>query len=80
VGISRCRNQYYFGSVLVAAPFVSLCDPDTRLARQAIWPPAGDWLDFFGGEYFPAGRWHYVFPDADNRFELYKDDSETFDI
>ena len=111
----HCPNQYYYGSELVAAPFVSPRDPDTRLARQAVWLPAGDWFDFFTGEYFPGNRWHtlygslediplfakagaivplgpqvewdgvdnpaeltlYVFPGADNRFELYEDDGET---
>ncbi len=52
-----CPNQYYFGSELIAAPFVSPADPDTRLSRQAIWLPQGDWFNFFSGEHYQGGRW-----------------------
>ncbi len=54
----QCPSQYYFGSELVAAPYVSPRDPDTRLSRQTIWLPAGDWFDFFTGEYYPGSQWH----------------------
>jgi alpha-glucosidase (family GH31 glycosyl hydrolase) len=53
-----CPNQYYFGSELVAAPYTSPRDPDTRLSRQPLWLPEGDWFDFFSGEYYTGGRWH----------------------
>jgi hypothetical protein len=52
-----CRNQYLFGSELLAAPFVTPRDPDTRLASQTLWLPPGDWFDFFRGEFHPGGRW-----------------------
>lgn len=54
----RTPNQYWFGSELIAAPFTSPRDPDTRLASQAVWLPEGDWFDFFSGEHLPGGRWH----------------------
>ncbi len=111
----NCPNQYYFGSELIAAPYTAPADPDTRLARQTIWLPAGDWFDFFSGQHHTGGRWQafyggldeipvlakagaivplgprvawggignpdeltlYIFPGADNRFELYEDDGET---
>ena len=110
-----CPNQYLFGSELVAAPFVSPAGPDTRLARQVVWLPPGDWFHFFDGRRFSGDSWRalygglddipvlaragaivplgpgagwndvdsaasldiYVFPGADNRFELYEDDGET---
>ncbi len=53
----RCPNQYFFGSELLAAPFVAPRDPDTRLASQTVWLPAGDWFNFFSGEHLNGGRW-----------------------
>ena len=57
----HCPNQYYFGSELIAAPHVSPLDPDTRLSRQAIWLPVGDWFDFFTGEHLTGGRWYTLY-------------------
>ncbi len=107
----RCPQQYQFGTELLVAPYVSPRDPETRLSRQTVWLPYGNWFDFFTGEHFYGGRWHTVygrldelpvfakagaivplgdrgvgnpdrldiviFPDADNRFELYEDDGES---
>ncbi len=107
----RCPQQYQFGTELIAAPYVSPRDPDTRVSRQILWLPQGDWFNFFTGEYFVGGRWHtiygrlddipvfakagaivplggqavenpdhldiIIFPEADNRFELYEDDGES---
>lgn len=54
-------NQYLFGSELIAAPFVTPRDADTRLSRQAIWLPAGDWFDCFSGEHYAGDRWHTLY-------------------
>ncbi|HEY6041360.1 MAG TPA: TIM-barrel domain-containing protein [Anaerolineae bacterium] len=53
----QAPNQYYFGSDLLAAPFVSPRDPDTRLAKQTVWLPSGDWFNFFTGEFVRGGGW-----------------------
>lgn len=53
----HCANQYWYGSELVAAPFVAPRDSDTRLSRQNVWLPDGDWFDFFTGESYAGGRW-----------------------
>lgn len=56
----RCPNQYFFGSELIAAPYVSPQHAETRLSKQAIWLPPGEWFHFFRGERFaspPGGRW-----------------------
>jgi alpha-glucosidase (family GH31 glycosyl hydrolase) len=57
----RCPDQYCFGSELVAAPFVTPTNPETRLSRGSVWLPAGDWFNFFDGEYFEGGRWVPLF-------------------
>ena len=53
----HCPNQYFYGSELLAAPFVTPRDPDTRLSSQTVWLPQGDWFNFFSGEHFRGGRW-----------------------
>jgi alpha-glucosidase (family GH31 glycosyl hydrolase) len=54
-------NQYQFGSELIAAPFTSRRDEHTRMARQVIWLPEGDWFSFPTARWFKGGRWHAVY-------------------
>lgn len=55
-----CPQQYYFGD-LIAAPFTQPANPDTRLSRQVVWLPEGDWYDFFSGQHYVGGRWHVIY-------------------
>ncbi len=113
----KAKDQYFFGSELLAAPVIKPVNEKTGLSKQKIWFPPGSWFNFFNGEQITGGRWHtvkaaldnipvyakagaivplapkigwggienpgeldlYVFPGADNRFELYEDDGETTD-
>jgi alpha-glucosidase (family GH31 glycosyl hydrolase) len=50
-----CPDQYTFGSELIAAPYLSPRDPETKLARQLVWLPTPAW-HFFDGRFFPAGH------------------------
>ena len=52
-----CPDQYSFGSELLAAPFTSPGDKHTRLSRQVLWLPPGEWFDFFDGEYAKGDAW-----------------------
>lgn len=61
-----CPNQYTFGSELVAAPYITAQDPDNRMSRQVLWLPAGDWFNFFTGEYKPGDAWHAVYGSLDD--------------
>jgi len=56
----HCPRQYLFGTELIAAPFVEPADADTRLSRQVVWLPDGDWTHFFTGEHF-SGGWHAIY-------------------
>jgi hypothetical protein len=56
-----CPNQYEFGNHLVAAPFITPRDPDTRPSRAGVWLPDGDWYDYFNGQHFAGGGWHAVY-------------------
>ncbi len=52
----HCRNQFWFGSELLAAPFVTPRHAETNLSRQSIWLPEGNWFDFTTGEHFAGNR------------------------
>jgi hypothetical protein len=54
-------ETYIFGSELIAAPFVQPLDPDTNLARQVAWLPAGDWFGFWDGRHYGGESWHAIY-------------------
>ena len=53
-----CPQQYLFGTDLIVAPYTTPADPDTRLARQVVWLPPGDWYHFFSGETYRGDAWY----------------------
>lgn len=57
----HCPQQYLFGSDLIAAPFTTPADPETRLSHNAVWLPEGNWYNFFTGEYFRGDGWHALY-------------------
>ncbi len=113
----KAKDQYFFGSELIAAPIIEPADSRTGVAIKPVWLPAGTWFNFFNGEQVTGGQWHevkaaledipvyakvgaiiplapkvgwggidnpkeleiYIFPGADNTFELYEDDGESTD-
>ena len=56
----HCPNQYAFGTELIAAPYTQAVHADTRLSRQTVWLPAGDWFNFFTGQHHTGG-WQAVY-------------------
>ena len=56
-----CPQQYLFGTHLIVAPYVAPAEWDTRLTRQAVWLPPGDWYHFFSGEYFRGDAWYALY-------------------
>jgi hypothetical protein len=61
----QCPNEYTFGSELIASPFTSPRDPDTRMSRQVIWLPEGDWFDFFTGDHYEGDGWYAIYGGLD---------------
>ena len=59
----HCPNEYTFGSELIAVPFTTPTDENTRLSRQPVWLPEGDWFDFFNGDHYQGGGWHAIYGD-----------------
>jgi len=60
-----CPAQYTFGSELIAAPYTSPRETSTRLSRQVVWLPPGEWFDFFNGSYFDGDAWHALYGGLD---------------
>jgi len=52
-----CPQQYAFGSDLIAGAVYLARRSDTRMARQVVWLPDGDWYDFFSGQHYAGGGW-----------------------
>ncbi|HEY3342417.1 MAG TPA: TIM-barrel domain-containing protein, partial [Anaerolineae bacterium] len=59
----NCPNQYYYGSELIAAPYITPRNPETRLSRQPVWLPEGDFFDFFSGVRYHGGDWRTFYGD-----------------
>lgn len=57
----HCPNQYWFGTELIAAPYLQPIDPQTGHSRQVVWLPKGDWFDFTDGTWYRGGRWHALY-------------------
>ncbi len=49
------RDQYWFGSQLVAAPFIHPAEKELGLSKVRLWLPQGDWFNFFSGERVEGG-------------------------
>ena len=56
-------DQYYFGSELIAAPFLEPASELTNLSRQTVWLPEGEWFDYFSGEYYQGKNWYNIYGD-----------------
>lgn len=54
-------QQYWCGDDFIVAPHTDSADSHTRLSRQTVWLPEGDWYHFFSGEHYPGGQTHAVY-------------------
>lgn len=62
----HCPDAYTFGTELLVAPYITPADPETRLSRQVIWLPPGDWFAFEDGLHFPGERWQVIYGDLEH--------------
>lgn len=53
----RVKNQYYFGSELIAIPITRAMDPVIGCAKSRVWLPEGTYIDFFTGMIYGGNRW-----------------------
>ena len=54
------KDQYFFGSELIAAPILTPSDSKSGVASKRIWLPSGGWTNFFTGESFAGGQWYEI--------------------
>ncbi len=54
----NCPGQYVLGDSMIVAPITTPTDLDTKLSRQVVWLPEGNWIHFFTGESIAGNRWH----------------------
>jgi alpha-glucosidase (family GH31 glycosyl hydrolase) len=66
-----CPQQYHFGSELIVAPFTTPRDPDTRLSRQVVWLPEGDWFLGMGPPFSDPGTTSDATDAANKRWAHY---------
>lgn len=57
----HCPDQYTFGHDLIVAPIVSPADSETRLGRQIVWLPPGQWFSLFEGLSYEGDGWHAIY-------------------
>jgi hypothetical protein len=46
------KNEYMFGSQMLAAPVTEAVDTKSGLATEKIWLPTGDWIEWPTGKHF----------------------------
>ncbi|HKY53488.1 MAG TPA: TIM-barrel domain-containing protein, partial [Anaerolineales bacterium] len=56
----KAKDQYFFGSELLAAPVIKPVSGKTGLASQKVWFPPGNWFNFFNGEQLSGDTWHTI--------------------
>ncbi len=45
------KDEYAFGDSMIVAPVVRPVDAETQLAKQSIWIPKGDWIEWPSGKH-----------------------------
>ncbi|HRU84604.1 MAG TPA: glycoside hydrolase family 31 protein [Eubacteriales bacterium] len=53
----KVKNQYWFGSAMIAAPITEKCPRRFLRASAKVWLPEGRWTDIFGGETLSGGSY-----------------------
>lgn len=49
------KNEYYFGTELIAAPVTTPMEKNAMLAETSVWLPEGIWYDLFTGMRYEGG-------------------------
>jgi alpha-glucosidase (family GH31 glycosyl hydrolase) len=50
------KNEYVFGSDMLVAPVTTPMDPDTRLSKESVWIPEGQWFERATGKTLSGPR------------------------
>lgn len=53
---TELRNEYWFGTSLIAAPITQQRDAQSGLAEVGVWLPSGTYVDFFNGRVYSGNK------------------------
>jgi alpha-glucosidase (family GH31 glycosyl hydrolase) len=45
------KDEYVFGNSMIVSPVVQPVDPATQLAKQSVWIPKGEWVEYSSGKH-----------------------------
>ena len=54
--VLEVKNEYWYGSSLIAAPITSKRDTESGLASVQVWLPEGIYIDFFNGRVYSGNK------------------------
>lgn len=60
------KNEYYFGTQMIACPITRPMDKETLLGEADVWLPEGQYYDFFTGQVYRGGRKRKVYRELEN--------------
>ncbi|MBR2869727.1 MAG: DUF5110 domain-containing protein [Clostridia bacterium] len=61
----KCRNEFYFGTELIAAPITEHTSDKTNLAGVKVWIPEGRYTDIFTGRIYSGNKFVKMFRDME---------------
>lgn len=59
-----CKNEYWFGSEMIACPITEKASRHTLLAGVDVWLPNGRYTDIFTGRIYQGGRKYRLYRDS----------------
>lgn len=62
----NCRNEFFFGTELIAAPITEHTNAKTNLAGVNVWIPEGRYTDIFTGRIYKGNKFVKMFRDLDS--------------
>ncbi len=62
----KCRNEFFFGTELIAAPITEHTSDKTNLAGVSVWLPEGRYTDIFTGRIYSGNRFVKMFRDLES--------------
>jgi alpha-glucosidase (family GH31 glycosyl hydrolase) len=62
----QAKDQYFFGSELMAAPVLEPAQRGTTRVEKKVWFPTGRWTNFFNGQQFEGNQRHTISADLED--------------
>lgn len=65
-GAYNCKNEFFFGTELIAAPITQHTSAQTNLAPVKVWLPSGRYTDIFTGRIYQGEGFVTMYRDIDS--------------